>query len=219
MKYVSFNRKIILLLIFLICPASFFLAYVGTVDFLVATACSLGALAMLLVNWWDVHEDVLLFARKRVGEAREMMDQGKLDASKLCLEEAVSCDPNNFDAIVVRGELYLAENQCEDAYRELQRACEIDPQSFRVHFALGLTYLQDKKAAEAVSEFKQAIKLKQEFSESYFLLASAFELADEKDKAVISYRKFLEVITSDELKNEKMAICYEKSKARIRVLS
>ncbi len=180
---------------------------------------SIGAIGLFFATIWDVKQENIFLASCKVEQAREQMEKGQHLAATECLKKALEYDPDNFEAIVVKGELQRTEQSYEEARRTLLKANEINPNSFRVHFALGLTFLQEKKVLEAISEFKQTIRLNPQFCESYYILAQSFELSGNKSDALLSYRKFLEVVTSEDLSNSKIKDYVERSTARMRVLS
>lgn len=174
---------------------------------------------LIIFIFWDVRAEATFLADEQVRQARELIDKGQHLAAADCLKKALFCDPGNFEALVARGELFRADRMYAEAKRELLKAYDINPQSFRVHFALGLTYLQQKEVLGAISEFKQTIRLKPDFCESYYILASAYELSGDKSGALDSYRKFLDAVTSEDMKGGKIAEYVERSKVRVRDMS
>ena len=128
-----------------------YLLYTKSAEITEVVIWSLLALLLVLANIWDINQDWLHIAAQKVEQARDFMDKGQHLPATECLEQALKFNPANFEAIVVRGELYRMELDYDNARKELFRANDINPKSFRVHFALGLTFLQEKKVLEAKS--------------------------------------------------------------------
>ena len=196
-----------------------YLLIVRCLDFMSVLTWSLCGIVLIAANIWDVKTGRSETARDEVKRARELIEKGQHLAAGECLDRALRYDPKSIDAILARAELYRIDRMYAEAKRELLKAFELNPSSFRVHFDLGVTYLQQKEALGAISEFKQAIRLKPDFCESYYILASAYELSGDKNSALNSYRKFMEIVDSDDTNNGKMAEYVERSRARIKALS
>ena len=75
-----------------------------------------------------LHEYVVETARK---EYERILDESDIDNNEEdAVEEfsiALGLDPENVDALVARGELFLRHGEFEDAMEDLNKAIELDP--------------------------------------------------------------------------------------------
>lgn len=194
------------------------LAYYRGISITEFLVWSLASWALFIANIWDNN---VTKTKKAVAEclvASEMIEKGQFRMAEERLEVAGKLDPNSAEVYVTRGELYRNEQAWDLARRELLRAVELDANSFKAHFALGLNFLQEKKVLEAISEFRRTIVISPKFAEAHFILAQAYELAGERQKAVEAYRNFLKNTRPEDMVTKKMVDYSERAQARIRVL-
>lgn len=212
-------KKIFLMLGLLLLPGPLFWLFahkaIDSGTFFLSALISWG---LLVANLWDVQVQKKQGALSLVGEARELMEKGQMHAAGNKLSEALKLDHGCFEVRVARGELYSLERDYEKARRALVEALDIKKDSFRAHYALGTVYLNEQKIFEAISEFRRTIQLKPDFSEAQFILAQAYELTGEKDKALESYKAFLELAQSEMAPGQKMAKYIERAQERVKTL-
>ena len=91
------------------------------------------------------------------------------------IQNILGQDANNYDALLLRGELDLAKNEPASALQELQRLSKSYPRSPQVQYLLAVAYLknsQDTKAVQdAVNSLSLAVSLDPHFDEATLLLA------------------------------------------------
>jgi putative PEP-CTERM system TPR-repeat lipoprotein len=75
------------------------------------------------------------------------------------LEGALAREPKNPEALVMRGKLYLTENNTVNALSTLQTAVEANPRSVEAHVALAQTYVARGASKEAATAFNDALKI------------------------------------------------------------
>ena len=95
----------------------------------------------------------------RAGSA--LLRQGRLDAAKVELTEAIKANPNLPEAHACLGDVHRKQKQYALARDSYVRACELNPYAFRPHYNLGVTYqLMAAQAAlvdQAADLIRQAI--------------------------------------------------------------
>ncbi len=114
--------------------------------------------------------EVLLF------EAEEMVRDGRLESAEKKYIEIIGLDPKNFRAFKDLGEVYLKNQNLNEARQTLEHALRL------------------KKNAESVDEKGKRKESKDlELSKTYFLLATIFEEAGEYAKAVVQLKRALKI--------------------------
>lgn len=109
--------------------------------------------------------------------------------------KALELKPDFMVALLNLGRLYLAQNQPEKAITILTKAVETDATSANAQHLLGESYLQIKKGSKAVIYLNEAIRLDPiEKAEIHLRLATLYNAAGLKEKAVEEYKQFLEKV-------------------------
>lgn len=109
--------------------------------------------------------------------------------------KALELKPDFIVALTNLGRVYLVENKPENAINILTVAIEADPSSANAQHLLGEAYLQIKKGSKAVVHFYEALKLAPiEKAEIHLRLATLYNAAGLKEKAVEEYKQFLEKV-------------------------
>ena len=95
-------------------------------------------------------------------------------------------------ALINLGKFYLSRKNYEKSVEILDRALVVSPKSADVNHYLGEAYLQSKKGSKAVVYLNEALNLAPiEKAEIHLRLASLYNAAGAKDRAVAEYRLFL----------------------------
>jgi tetratricopeptide (TPR) repeat protein len=115
--------------------------------------------------------------------------QDKPDDAEKAYRRAIEVRPAFALALLNLSRLLVSQKKFEAATEPLIRALELQPQSAEANFLLGETYLQSKKGSKAVGYFNEAAKLGR--YEAHLRLATLYNAAGMKDKAVIEYEEFL----------------------------
>lgn len=99
----------------------------------------------------------------------------------------------DFDpALLNLGKLSIVQKEFERAIEVLTKALSAMPDSPDVNHYLGEAYLQNKKGSKAVIYLNKAIEIEpQEKAELHLRLASLYNAANLKDRAVTEYKQFL----------------------------
>jgi tetratricopeptide (TPR) repeat protein len=119
----------------------------------------------------------------------------KMSEAESAYKKAIEIKPEFAPALLNSGKLYLAEKAPEKAVEVLIKAVELEPTSADINQFLGESYLQIKKGSKAVIYLNEAIKLAPiEKAEIHLRLATLYNGANLKDKAVNEYKMFLEKV-------------------------
>jgi tetratricopeptide (TPR) repeat protein len=133
------------------------------------------------VAWTEL--GTLFFNNEKFSEAE--------DAYNKALEQK----PDFMVALVNLGKLFLAQKQPDKAIPVLTKAVEMKVDSADAQHYLGEAYLQAKKGSKAVVYLNEAIRLAPiEKAEIHLRLASLYNGAGLKDKAVEEYKMFLKKV-------------------------
>ena len=120
-----------------------------------------------------------------------LIEQKPTDA-ETAYAKAIEIRPKFFLAQMNLGRLRMMQKKFEGAIEPLTAAVDIQPTSADANYYLGESYLQIKKGSKAVGYINQAIKLDPVGkAEGHLRLATLYNAAGMKDKAVIEYEEFL----------------------------
>lgn len=119
----------------------------------------------------------------------------KYSEAEQAYNKALELKPDFMVALLNLGRCYLAQNQAEKAIPVLTKAVEADPASANAQHLLGEAYLQTKKGSKAVVYLYEAIRLAPiEKAELHLRIATLYNAAGLKAKAVEEYKQFLEKV-------------------------
>ncbi|MCY2931036.1 MAG: tetratricopeptide repeat protein [Planctomycetota bacterium] len=97
------------------------------------------------INWsWPTPDP----AREHYQAGSALIKQGRLEAAKVELSEAIRANPNLPEAHACLGDIHRKQKQYARARDSYIQACQLDPYAFRPHYNLGVTY--QLMAAQAV---------------------------------------------------------------------
>jgi len=97
--------------------------------------------------------------------ARLMMGRNDVAAARVIVENVIKTKPSDDDAIAMRGELSLREQNPEAALRDFVAVAGRQPANVRVYSLLADAYLQNDQPREAVSALKRTLSLNPASSE------------------------------------------------------
>jgi putative PEP-CTERM system TPR-repeat lipoprotein len=84
---------------------------------------------------------------------------GKMAEAHRILDGALAREPKNIEALLVRGQLFLAENNTVNALTALQTAVAGNPNAIAAHLALAQTHALRGSVKEAMKSFNDALRL------------------------------------------------------------
>jgi len=146
----------------------------------------------------------LIAGRDITRVAKERNDTSLLKEAEVFLKKAAQKNPENEYVDIAFGDLYLAQYELEKdpkvltfAQKHYERVLEHDPNFSEVRIRLGVAYAYGQNYEKAAEEWEKATYLAPESKGAFLNLARLYELRGENDKALLCYRKVLEVDSSD----------------------
>ncbi len=155
------------------------------------------------------------FAKRNLGEAERILEplesdyrtcwkvtlalgrlryeQGDYRRANTYSELALLSAPENPEALVLRAQLLLMQNQEPQAQTLLEKACKLAPNSAEAHYQLGVVYDSNRRNLDAVSEFEKVIRLRPNDARAYDYLALNLEPMGEIQTAAAVYEKAIAV--------------------------
>ena len=74
-------------------------------------------------------------------------------------DQGLSKEPSSAFGHFLKGSLYSAAGDVQQAEKELQRSLELDPRLAKAHLALVNLYLREKRTTEAIAELQNFLKI------------------------------------------------------------
>lgn len=116
----------------------------------------------------------------------------KTSDAEAAYQKATVANPTFFPALLNLGRVQLGAKNFDGAVETLAKAVEVDSKSAEANHLLGEAYLQNKKGSKAVGYLNEAIKLDPiGKAEIHLRLATLYNAAGMKDRAVAEYEQFL----------------------------
>ena len=114
------------------------------------------------------------------------------------LQKTIALDPNNLDARLKLGNLYLLgsrgdANVIAEAEKIANDILQKDPNNIEGHILLGGVFFNQNHKDKALEEFNHAVQLDPNRVESYLSLARFYLVNKELDKAEATYKKAISV--------------------------
>lgn len=127
-----------------------------------------------------------------LGLAQVALAEKKFDDSGAALGKALDRDANDFNALMLKGQLDLAEGHVKMAIEELQRLAGSYPQAPRLRYELALAYFANAETDKAVTQLNAAVNLDPDFADANFLLAEIEIKNGSADSAVALLKTFVQ---------------------------
>ena len=106
-----------------------------------------------------------------IHEAQIAFNEKKYDDCQKLLERALAHDPNNYDALLLQGEMSMAQNRTDSAIATFERMAGQYHQSAQVQFYLGLAHLIHHDIAQAINSLNQALAIDPNYPDAIVTLA------------------------------------------------
>lgn len=127
-------------------------------------------------------------------QARAALAAGDTKGASKALERIFPINPNNFEARLMRGQIFVANGETDKAI-ELFKSLSADPVRARTpqpRFELARAYLLKASPQQAIAALEEAIKLNPDFTEAILLLAQVQLQQGEPARAVEGTRNLLQ---------------------------
>lgn len=131
-------------------------------------------------------------AQEQVLKGNQEAQAGNHEAAQQAYEEALKVDPNSFEAYHAMGKSLAAQGKVQEAEAAFRKALELKPDYLSPRLALADLLAKQGKTAEAVALLEEVAGSRP--SPSVLLpLARYYEQLGQKEKAIATYEKVLEV--------------------------
>jgi tetratricopeptide (TPR) repeat protein len=90
-----------------------------------------------------------LLARHPLTSARMMLLEGNVQEAERIVQEALQQDPDSSEALLIRSQQLLSQNEISGAVEILERLLEIEPMSYQAHYRLGQAYARQGQRERA----------------------------------------------------------------------
>ncbi len=125
-------------------------------------------------------------------QAQIAMSQGDPTGSLTALDEAISLQPDYYDAFLFRNLVYRVIGNFEESLRAASQALAIAPERPDGYLNRALTYLEMKDYAKALADVDESLKVAPNNPEAYGVAGMAHEKLKDWDKMADAYTKAIE---------------------------
>lgn len=121
----------------------------------------------------------------------------------------LNADPENTEALRLRGEAYGHIGKYDEAFKDFDDALRFEPHEFAVHMSRAKLYQQQNNLKKAIDEITNVLRVNGFFMDALFFRAKLFEQIGDVEKAKRDYTSIIEAHydllgdSSNELANEK----------------
>lgn len=137
-------------------------------------------------------------ANAYIEQALKLHQAGELNEAYSLYTSAVSKEPNNVDAIQLKGALCINLEKFEEAEKLLNKAISLMPKQAIFHTNLGIALDNQNKHKQADKHFKLSLELDPENHQSLFAYARALEKQNNLNNAKKMYLKVIRLIPNNE---------------------
>jgi len=106
-----------------------------------------------------------------IREAEIALAEKKYDDCDSLLNQALARDTDNYEAMFLRGRLFLAQGQPEKAVAQFDRMSALYDRAAEVHYQLAVAHLAVNDPVKASADLNQALFLRPKYAEAVVLLA------------------------------------------------
>ena len=153
----------------------------------------------------DVRSGTRAVTPTETGERSELMDRAmehyfakRYHVARRLFERVLEEEPENHEAYLYSGDIYLVLGEYERAEENYQIALDLSPEPARELFRLGQARYLSDRADEAADAFLWALKANPEMRLCYFYLGLIeYHLRHNREKTISYWEKYREVYPDD----------------------
>jgi tetratricopeptide (TPR) repeat protein len=137
---------------------------------------------------------------RKTAEAYINSDNKNLDEAITILNSAIKIEPKNADNYLLMGDALLEKNPTEGgpAIKQYDKFTELNSKSPKGILRAGKLYQRGRNYQLALDLYKKAEEIDPTFAPAYREKAELYHLANQDNKAIESYKKYLELNNSDD---------------------
>ena len=128
-----------------------------------------------------------------LAEGDGYFELGEYDLAMKAYATAAAVAPDDDQAYLKLAVAARNSNQPEVATEALQSLLRLEPRHMGAHYLLGLTHLEQGRFEHAVRHNVAAVRINPNFADAYNNLGTAWQNLGELDKALVFYRKAVEL--------------------------
>jgi len=155
--------------------------------------------------------------KKNLVKGLDYLALGLNEEAKEAFWRAISIFPQNPDAYVNLGTIYIEEGNYESADRVFAKAKALSNKDYYQReillYNLGLSLFKQEAYLKAIANFKEALEVYSGFSEAYYYLGRSLEATGQKEQAYVNV-----VIAKYLFQNEAKLTSYQKANSILAVI-
>lgn len=132
------------------------------------------------------------FIEARLMRAEALLNMRQLNEAMEDIDAILSYEPENEQAILLRGQKYLAEGNSANAEEDYRHIIALNPFNEQAFLYLGELYIEQGKLNEAIATFDEAIELNPQFAKAYHERGRAKLLNGDKEGSLEDVKKAME---------------------------
>lgn len=126
-----------------------------------------------------------------LAEAKQQHQAGRTDEADALYLQVLALDPDNVDALHMRGVLASQRGEIDDAIGLIERAAALNAESTTILSNLGTVYRSAGRLAQAEASFRAALEMQPAAAVTRFNLANTLAAQGQPDAAVSEYERAL----------------------------
>ena len=132
------------------------------------------------------------FIEARLMRAEALLNMRQLNEAMEDIDAILSYEPENEQAILLRGQKYMAEGNSANAEEDYRHIIALNPFNEQAFLYLGELYIEQGKLNEAIATFDEAIELNPQFAKAYHERGRAKLLNGDKEGSLEDVKKAME---------------------------
>lgn len=145
----------------------------------------------------DYNKALDLGLKNKVVVYREMINTyfflGKEDKIIENCTKAIEIDPTVANDYLMRGQMYMRNNEYAKAIEDFNKGLELDPKVSWAYSYRGACYFKSGESDKGTADLEKAIEISTDLSYTYFLLGSLYEHDFMQKEAIEYYTKSIEI--------------------------
>ncbi|MBU6376793.1 MAG: tetratricopeptide repeat protein [Bdellovibrionales bacterium] len=140
-----------------------------------------------------------------IHKAEELVRTGKMDQAMTLLERETGGNPFLIRSLFQLAKLYQKKNRPDRATATLMRILQIEPKNPLAYNNLGVIQLRQKRYKEAIYFLSKACEFAPSAPDPLLNLAITYEQAMQLTESVQTYRRYSELMSSEEARTQRTA--------------